>query len=82
VRWREALEEPPFVKISFVSIGVSRRGVERMESRTKNRLERRGSRDSVAVRAHIVKRHFILIQSEQFFLHVILCMLMNVFMCL
>jgi hypothetical protein len=64
-------------KIFFVSVGLVS-----SEERIENRLERERSRDSVAVRAHIVKRHFILIQSEQFFLHVILCMLMNVFMCL
>jgi hypothetical protein len=70
VRWREELEEPLFVS--------------RLDgkSRTENRLESRGSRDSVAVRAHIVKRHFkeAFIQSEQFFLHVIMCLLMDVFM--
>jgi hypothetical protein len=69
----------PFVKRSlYLASYLDWRG----KSRTKNRLEKRGSCDSVAVRADIVKRHFILIQSEQFFLHVILCMLMNVFMCL
>jgi hypothetical protein len=76
VRWREELEEPLFVKRSSLYLDFSGK------SRIENRLERRGSCDSVAVRAHIVKRHFILIQSEQFFLHVILCLLMNVFMCL
>jgi hypothetical protein len=68
----------PFCKnIFFVSRLVGRE----VEKNKENR-EKRGSCDSVAVQAHIVKRHFILIQSEQFFLHVIMCLLMNVFMCL
>jgi hypothetical protein len=59
---------------------VSRFFLKRYGREKKGRREE--SRDSVAVRAHIVKRHLMLIQSEQFSLHVILCMLMNVFMCL
>jgi hypothetical protein len=35
-------------------------------------MEKRGSCDYVVVRVHIVKRHFILIQIEQFFLHVVI----------
>jgi hypothetical protein len=57
VRWREELEEPLFVKRSSLNLDLVRG-----EKNIKNR-EKRGSHDSVAVRAHIVKRHFILIQS-------------------
>jgi hypothetical protein len=66
----------PFCKmIFFVSRIIGREAEKNRENR-----EKRGRRDSIVVRAHIVKRHFILIQSEYFFLHVIMCLLMNVFM--
>jgi hypothetical protein len=45
VRWREELEEPPFVKRSFVSVGLVNREVEK----NRENREKRRSFDSVAV---------------------------------
>jgi hypothetical protein len=59
--------EAPFCKNIFFCFQLRRR----KDKKNREVREKRGSRDSIVVQAHIVKRHFILIQTEQFFMHVV-----------